>query len=257
MQFNLKHISNGAAGPLTGVCTSYVSPYPDLLNIEIRHKGPVMRILVSGAGIAGPTLAWFLAKTGAHIDIVEKSNSLLSNGHAVDFKGSATTVVKKMGLLDEINQSSTSEMGTRFIGSNGRPFATFSAQAGKWEGQSASLTSNIEILRGDLVAILYKATKDHPNIKYHFGTTVKEVISNNQDSVKVELSNGDVKEFDLLVAADGQWSRIRRQYFPPECVKVLDMGMYSAYWTIPRLKSDDDWWNIYVALGSRADKPKT
>jgi 2-polyprenyl-6-methoxyphenol hydroxylase-like FAD-dependent oxidoreductase len=210
-----------------------------------------MRILISGAGIAGPTLAWFLAKTGVHIDIVEKNDSLLSNGHAVDFKGSAATVIKKMGLLDEIKRSSTAEEGTQFIGSDGRPFATFPAKEGTWEGQSASLTSNIEILRGDLVAILYKATKDHPNINYHFGTTIKEVISNNRDNVKVELSNRKVEEFDLLVAADGQWSRVRKQCFPPEYVKVLDMGMYVAYWTIPRLKGDNDWWNIYIALRSR------
>lgn len=210
-----------------------------------------MRILISGAGIAGPTLAWFLAKTGVHIDIIEKSASLLSNGHAVDFKGSAATVIKKMGLLDEIKRSSTTEEGTQFIGSNGRPFARFPANEGTWEGQSASLTSNIEILRGDLVAILYKATKDHPNINYHFGTTIKEVISNNKDHVKVELSNGKVQEFDLLVAADGQSSRVRKQCFPSEYVKVLDIGMYVAYWTIPRLECDNDWWNIYIALESR------
>lgn len=210
-----------------------------------------MRILISGAGIAGPTLAWFLAKMGAHIDILEKNDSLLSNGHAVDFKGSAATVVKKMGLLDEIKRASTTEKGTRFIGSNGASLATFPAKEGTWEGQSASLTSNIEILRGDLVAILYNATKHYPNVKYHFGTTIKEVISNNKEGVKVELSSGEVQQYDLLVAADGQWSRIRKLYFPPEYVKVLDMGMYAAYWTIPRLKSDDDWWNIYVALGSR------
>ena len=210
-----------------------------------------MHILISGAGIAGPTLAWFLAKTGQHIDIVEKNDCLLSNGHAVDFKGSAATVVKKMGLLDEIKRFSTAENGTRFIGSNGRPFATFPAKEGTWEGQSASLTSNIEILRGDLVAVLYKATKDYPNVTYHFGTTVKEIISNNTDGVNVQLSNGEIQEYDLLVAADGQWSSIRKQYFPPEYVEVLDMGMYAAYWTVPRLKADDDWWNIYVALGSR------
>lgn len=210
-----------------------------------------MRVLISGAGIAGPTLAWFLAKVGAEIDIVEKSSTLRSNGHAVDFKGSARMVIKKMGLLDDIKRSSTTEKGTLFIGQDGTPFATFPADQGTWEGQSASLTSNIEILRGDLVAILYKTTRDHPNIHYYFGTTVKNVITNDKDSVKVELSNGEVRDYDVLVAADGQWSRIRKECFPSEYVQVTDMGMYAAYWTVPRLRSDDDWWSIYVALRSR------
>ena len=73
-----------------------------------------------------------------------------------------------------------------------------------------------------------------------------------EDTVKVELGNGEVQEFDLLVAADGQWSKVRKQCFPPECVNVVDMGLYVVYWTIPRLASDNDWWNIYQALQSRA-----
>lgn len=210
-----------------------------------------MRVLISGAGIAGPTLAWFLAKAGAEIDIVEKSSTLRSNGHAVDFKGGARTVIKKMGLLDEIKRSSTKEKGTIFIGQEGMQYATFPANQGTWEGHSASFTSNIEILRGDLVAILYKTTRDHPNIHYHFGTTIKNVTTNDKDSVKVELSNGEVREYDLLVAADGQWSRLRKQSFTPDHVQVTDMGMYAAYWTVPRLQSDDDWWSIHVALRSR------
>jgi 2-polyprenyl-6-methoxyphenol hydroxylase-like FAD-dependent oxidoreductase len=210
-----------------------------------------MRVLISGAGIAGPALAWFLAKTGAHIDIVEKSSTLRSNGHAVDFKGPAATVIRKMGLLDEIKGARTTEKGTHFVRNDGVPFATFPAKEGTWGGQSASLTSNMEILRGDLVAILYNATKIFSNVDYHFDTTVKNVISNDTDSVKVELSNGEVREYEVLVAADGQWSRLRKQCFPSDGVHVIDMGMYAAYWTVPRLKTDNDWWNIYVALGSR------
>ncbi|KAK5061420.1 hypothetical protein LTR84_007963 [Exophiala bonariae] len=210
-----------------------------------------MRVLISGAGIAGPTLAWFLAKTGTHIDIVEKSSTLRSNGNAVDFKGPAATVIRKMGLLDEIKRASTTEKGTHFVRHDGVPFATFPAKEGAWEGQSASLTSNIEILRGDLVAILYNATKTLSDVHYHFDTTVKDVISNEKDSVKVELSNGEVREYDVLVAADGQWSRLRKKCFPSDSVHVIDMGMYAAYWTIPRLETDEDWWSINVAPGSR------
>ena len=206
-----------------------------------------MRVLVSGAGIAGPTLAWFLARTGARTTIFEKSHALLPHGQNVDITGSAVTLIKKMGLMDQVRRWNTTEKGSQFIDPKGRPFAPLPLQ----EGRGASFTSEFEILRGDLAAVLYKATKDHPNVKYKFNTTVKSVISNNDDSVMVESSNGEVQEFDLLVAADGQWSKVRKQCFPPDSVKVLDQNMYAVYWTIPRLPSDNDWWNIYLALQSR------
>jgi 2-polyprenyl-6-methoxyphenol hydroxylase-like FAD-dependent oxidoreductase len=206
-----------------------------------------MRVLISGAGIAGPTLAWFLAKAGARINIVEKSHSLLPHGQNIDIEGSAITVIQKMGLIDQIRRFNTTEKGTQFIDPRGRPFAPFPVK----KGHSVSPTSEFEILRGDLAAVLYEATKDHPNVNYLFGTTIKEVVSNDDDTVKVELSNGEVQEFDLLVAADGQWSKLRKQCFPPEYVNVVDLGMYVVYWTIARLPGDNDWWNVYLALESR------
>lgn len=206
-----------------------------------------MHVLISGAGIAGPALAWFLAKTGARITVLEKSQSLLAQGQNIDINGSAITVVKKMGLLDEIRRFHTREEGTRFIDPKGQPFAPLPVTA----GSSTSFTSEFEILRADLSVVLYEATKDHPNITYLFGTTVKEVVSNNDDTVRVALSNGKTEDFDLLVAADGQWSKVRKQCFPPESVNVVDKGMYAAYWTIPRLPTDDNWWNVYLARESR------
>lgn len=206
-----------------------------------------MRVLISGAGIAGPALAWFLARAGAHITVVEKAASLLPHGQNVDIQGSARTVIKRMGLLDEVRRFNTTEKGSQFIDPKGRPFARFPIN----QGASASLTSEFEILRGDLAAVLYGATKDHPNVDYGFGTTVKQVVANNEDSVTVKLSDGKVHKSDLLVAADGQWSKVRKQCFPPQFVEAVDKGMYGVYWTIPRLPSDNDWWNIYVALGAR------
>ncbi|KAI9762327.1 MAG: hypothetical protein M4579_000476 [Chaenotheca gracillima] len=210
-----------------------------------------MHVLISGAGIAGPTLAFFLAKAGARITIVEKSSSLLPHGQNVDIQGSARIVIKKMGLLEEVLRLNTTEKGTQFIDPKGRPYAAFPVKDSSSARPTASPTSPFEILRADLARILYEATKDHPNVNYLFGTTIKDVISNNDDSVKVVLSNGEVQESDLLVAADGQWSQLRKQCFSPEDINVVDLGMYVAYGTIPRLPNDNDWWNVYQALGSR------
>ncbi|GKT41964.1 uncharacterized protein ColSpa_02145 [Colletotrichum spaethianum] len=206
-----------------------------------------MRVLISGAGIAGPTLAWFLARTGARITVIEKNGSISSSGHNIDVNHSAITVMRKMGLIDQLRRFNTTEKGTQLIDPNGRPFAPFPVK----KGSSGSPTSEFEILRGDLATVLHEATKDHPNIEYLFGTTCSKVISNDNDTVKIELSDGQVRDFDLVVAADGQWSKIRKLVFPQDSITVNDKDMYVVYSTIPRLPSDDDWWDIYQALGSR------
>ncbi|KAF2025880.1 FAD/NAD(P)-binding domain-containing protein [Setomelanomma holmii] len=206
-----------------------------------------MRVLISGAGVAGPTLALLLAKAGMCCTVLEKSKALLPHGQNVDLQGSAVTVVKKMGLMEEVRRRNTKEKGSQFIDSDGKPFAPFPID----KGSAASLTSEFEILRGDLSALLYEATKDHPAVDYLFGTTIKRIISNDERCVKIELSSGDVEEYDLLVAADGQWSRVRKLFFPCEDVKSVEMGSYSVYYTVPRILSDNDWWNIYLTSSSR------
>jgi 2-polyprenyl-6-methoxyphenol hydroxylase-like FAD-dependent oxidoreductase len=206
-----------------------------------------MRVLISGAGIAGPTIAYFLSEAGAQVTVVEKNQSILPHGQSIDIEGSAVAVIKKMGLLDQIRQFNTTEKGSQFIDPNGKPFAPFPVK----EGSSGSLTSEYEILRGDLAVILYEATKDHPRVSYLFDTIVQKVIQNDEETVKIQLSDGEVQEFDVLIIADGQWSKLRKQCFSPELISVVDKDMYTAYWTIPRLTSDNDWWNIYLALGSR------
>jgi 2-polyprenyl-6-methoxyphenol hydroxylase-like FAD-dependent oxidoreductase len=206
-----------------------------------------MRVLISGAGVAGPALAYFLAKAGARITLVEKAPALLPHGQNVDITGSAVAVIKKMGLLDEVKRYHTKEKGTQLIDSSGQAFAPFPVK----EGSIASPTSEFEILRGDMAKVLYEASKTHPNVSYIFDTTIKQVLSNSSSSVQVELSNGVVQEFDLLVAADGQWSKVRKQCFLPESVTVVDKNMYAVYFTVPRLEEDNDWWNVYFGLQSR------
>lgn len=206
-----------------------------------------MRVLISGVGVAGPAVAFFLAKAGARVTVVEKAAALLVSGQNIDVSGTAISVIKKMGLMDQLRDLNTKEVGTRLVNDKGQAYASFPMQ----KGSSVSLTAEFEILRGDLARMLYEPTRDHPNVKYLFSTTVKEVLSNDDTSVKIELSSGEVQEYDVLVVADGQWSKLRKTNFPPDDLKVIDTNMYTMYCTIPRLPTDDDWWNIHVALQSR------
>ncbi|KAF2681007.1 FAD/NAD(P)-binding domain-containing protein [Lentithecium fluviatile CBS 122367] len=182
-----------------------------------------MRALISGAGVAGPTLAWFLAKTGPHVTIVEKSHSLLPIGQNIDVNGTALSVIKKMGLMDELRRLNTTEKGTQFVDTNGRQLASFPLKEG-----SVSATSEYKILRRDLVKMLAEASLKLPHVEYMFNTTIEKVHSSDGDAVKVELSNGEVYEYDLF------------QYFSSEDVTVIDKNMYAVYGNITRLSGDND-----------------
>ena len=206
-----------------------------------------MHILISGAGIAGPTLAWFLAKLSIKVTIVEKSDAIRPYGQSIELQATALQAFKKTGLWEEVRRRHTTEKGTQFISPSGEIIASFPVR----EGLQASFTSAFEILRGDLADILYQATKEHPEVTYRFGTTITRVVENGEKGVQVELSDGSRREFDLLVAADGQWSKVRNMVFDPATVALTYKGMYGAYWTIPRVPEDNDWWNVYIALRRR------
>ncbi|SPO20773.1 related to 2-polyprenyl-6-methoxyphenol hydroxylase and related FAD-dependent oxidoreductases [Ustilago trichophora] len=206
-----------------------------------------MRVLISGAGIAGPTLAFFLSRAGAHVTILEKADSLRCQGQNIDISGTAVSVINKMGLLDEVRRYNTTEQGTSFVDENGKVYASFSLTK-----SVDTLTSDYEILRGDLAYVLHSATKDHPNIRYRFGTYVTQVLENSQDRVRVKLNSGEEEEYDILVAADGVWSSIRKQAFPEDMVQVINRNNFAIYGTVPRLKEDSDHWCIHQALDGRA-----
>jgi 2-polyprenyl-6-methoxyphenol hydroxylase-like FAD-dependent oxidoreductase len=204
-----------------------------------------MRVLISGAGIAGPTLAWHLAKAGMQVTVVEKrTRSQAQTGQNIDVNGTALRVLKEMGLFADLRRLNTTERGTHFVDRHGTPYAAFPVEG-------ISMTSEHEILRGDLAQILMDSTMQHERIEYLFETAVQDVLANDEQAVEVQLSNGDTRRVELLVAADGQWSRTRRAVFPADAVSTNDKGAFFAYWTAPRSASDDEWWRIFTALPNR------
>lgn len=139
-------------------------------------------MLICGAGIAGPTLACFLEKTDIQITIIEKSNAILPHGQSVNIRFHAKALVKKMGILDQVKQYHTTEKGSQLIDPKGKPFTRSPAQT------KTSFSAGSEILRGDLAAILYSATKSYPNVTHMFEITIQQVISNDDSSVKATNS---------------------------------------------------------------------
>ncbi|MEN9833908.1 MAG: hypothetical protein RL011_101 [Pseudomonadota bacterium] len=201
-------------------------------------------VLISGAGIAGPTLAFWLKRHGFSTTIVERASELRLGGQNVDVRGAGRVVTRKMGIEDAIKSANTGELGVRFIDSSGSSIAEFPAS----KSESRGLTAELEILRGALAKILYNQTTD--STEYLFGDYIC-AIDNEVDAVSVKFHSGLERTFSLVIIADGIRSKTRELVFGGE-TQIRELGLYMAYLTIPRLPSDSNWALWQNATGGRA-----
>lgn len=199
------------------------------------------KILISGASIAGPTLAFWLNRFGFETTIVERAGSLRLGGQNIDIKGAAQKIALLMGIEPEIRAADTGELGVRFVDKNDVTKAELP------KGESNIGTSELEILRGDLAEILYNHTKK--NVEYIFNNQIVSV-DEQENGVKVSFQNGEERDFDLVICADGIRSRTRFLIFGDE-PKIHFLKLYISYFTIPKAPSDSRWARWYNAEGSR------
>jgi 2-polyprenyl-6-methoxyphenol hydroxylase-like FAD-dependent oxidoreductase len=206
---------------------------------------PEPTVLISGAGIAGPALAFWLTKSGHRVTIVELADGIRPGGQTVDLRGAGGDVVERMGLIDKMRQRSLDQRGVAWIKANGSRRATMPVTAFNGNG----LVSKLEILRGDLVDVLYRATKDQT--EYQFNIRIED-LSQNEDAVQATLSDGTTLSADLVIGCDGPHSAIRRLVFGPEEQFVKPLGGYNAWFTAPDTVGLDGWYLMYQAPGLNA-----
>ena len=195
---------------------------------ELREDRPVgiRSVLVVGAGIAGSTLAYFLARTGITVTVVERANEQRSSGSPVDVRGPALAVVEQMNLLAPIRAAATRARRLAAVDSSGRVIGWIPTQTGP-EG--------IEIPRSDLAAILASAVREQA--EFHYDDTIT-ALREDDDGVEVTFERGAPRRFDLVVGADGLHSTVRRLVFGPEEQFVKHLGLYIATVTTDRATAD-------------------
>lgn len=172
------------------------------------------RVLISGASIAGQALAYWLTKHGFQTTVVERGTGLRVGGQGVDIRGKALEVVERMGVLPRIQAAVADVREMRFVDPAGQRVA------------SVALANDIEIMRGDLVKILYDVTKDE--VDYVFGDSIKS-LEQDSDGVTVAFRSGRTDRFDLVIGADGLHSNVRRLAFGPESQFLDYKGYYFAF----------------------------
>jgi 2-polyprenyl-6-methoxyphenol hydroxylase-like FAD-dependent oxidoreductase len=207
-------------------------------------SAPQLKVLISGSGIAGPCLAFWLSKTrlDVSIKIIERSPIPRVAGQAVDIRGSAIDIIKMMNIEQKIKAQHTTEKGTVFINSAGKTFAKFDA------GPGESFTAEYEILRADLGGLFTEAIEGIDVVKTVYGESIKGIEQIDQ-GVKVSFTKGDPETFDVVIAADGSTSTTRPLFMDESILKdsYKFLGQYIAFFSIPSRPSDPKLWQIYNA----------
>ncbi|GHA65165.1 oxidoreductase [Streptomyces tauricus] len=181
---------------------------------------PNREVLILGAGVAGPALAYWLARFNFHPVVVEKARGLRSSGNPVDVKGPAVQVAEKMRIMPQLQAAATGVTGTTLLDLAGRPMARLPMTSEK--------RRDVEISRADLATIVYEAA--HDGAEFLFGDTVVD-LTQDPAGVDVTFEQAAPRRFDLVIGSDGIHSTVRRLAFGPEQQYARDLGMYLA--TVP------------------------
>ena len=192
------------------------------------------RILITGGSIAGYATAWWLSRYGFDVTVVEKAAEFRDGGQNIDIRGAGREVIKLMGLEAEALASGTGEEGTAFLRADGSVAARFITQDLGTDGPTAEM----EILRGDLARLLFESTGE--GATFRFNDTIAS-IENGNDRASVTFANGKSEDFDAVIVAEGVGSSTRDLVFPGENhPRWMDMSI--AYFTIPRVSTDNRLW---------------
>jgi 2-polyprenyl-6-methoxyphenol hydroxylase-like FAD-dependent oxidoreductase len=176
-----------------------------------------MRVLISGAGIAGTTLAYWLAHYGYAVTVVEKAAQPREGGYKIDVRGPAIDVVKRMGVFDAIKAHETGVDRATFVDRRGRRLADMDADLFMFRNGD-----DLEVMRGTLARILYEATPD--TVEYLFGDSVTGIDFDGSGRPTVRFAHSASREFDLIIGADGMHSQVRHLTFGEETQFLKPLG---------------------------------
>jgi len=201
-------------------------------------------VLISGAGVAGPTLAYWLLQNGMKPVIVERSPAFRAGGYIVDFWGVGFDVAERMGLVPELEA-----LGYR------NDFAIFVDRKGRRRSGIGGETLRrvlgdrfLSILRGDLALLIYQ--KLEGGVETIFGDEVTDIVPQ-KDSVRVDFRRSPARTFELVIGADGLHSGVRRAAFGKKAGSTRYLGYHAAVFITEGYSRRDEHTYLSFALPGR------
>jgi 2-polyprenyl-6-methoxyphenol hydroxylase-like FAD-dependent oxidoreductase len=192
-----------------------------------------MRIAINGAGIAGPTLAHWLLRSGHEPTLIEKAPRLRTGGYVIDFWGVGYTIAERMGLLPEVLRAGYSFKELRLVNGEGGRIGGFSTDVFRRIANGRFTT----LPRGDLAAIVYRVMQNR--VETLFNDSIS-TIEESDAAVHVSLEDGSGRDFDVVVGADGLHSRVRQLAFEPEDQLEKKLGYRVATFEVEGYRPRDE-----------------
>ena len=208
-------------------------------------SAPPTSVLISGAGVAGLTLAYWLHQRGFAVTVVEKAAALRRGGYMIDFWGAGFDVAEKMGLLDELLAHHIDMAELTFVNEADERVGGFNVP----RLRMAVSFRHYNILRSALAAVLYRRVKD--NVEILFDTSI-ENLNGSDAGVTATLSDGKSLGFDFCIGADGLHSHVRNLCFGEDSDVEHFLGYYTASFTYRGSQSEVDGIRMFPVPGKQA-----
>lgn len=207
-----------------------------------------MKILVSGAGIAGPTLAWWLLKYGFEPVLVERAPRLRTGGYIIDFWGTGFDVAERMGLVPDLMRTGYKVKEVRMVNETGRTVSGFSAEV------FDRLTGGryVSLPRGELGAMIHSRIADRVETIFDDEITALEESG---DGVNVTFENAAPRRVDLVIGADGLHSKVRELAFGAEAEFEKYLGYQVAAFEARGYRPrDEDVYLMFTQVGQQISR---
>lgn len=199
------------------------------------------KVLVSGASVAGAATAFWLGRHGFSVTVVERHRGPRPGGQAIDVRGPALTVLERMGLLGAAQKRKTQIQGSSVVDRDGNEISRDTEAVPSGPSGAPIDSPNVELLRDDLVEVLYGASQW--TAEYVFDDTIT-AVQDDGAAVRVSFERAAPRSFDLVIGADGLHSNVRRLVFGPEEDFIERLGTHAAIFTVPNFL-DLDYWQMW------------
>jgi len=192
-----------------------------------NSPAPARSVLISGASVAGPALAYWLDRYGFEVTVVERATAIRSGGYPIDIRGTAMAVIERMGLRPAVAAAHIASRGLTFVDADGKTIGTVPIY--DLTGNEAG--RDVELPRGELTTLLYGLTRNG-RVRYRFQDSV-EALHDDGAGVDVQFRDGERRRYDVVIGADGIHSNTRRLVFGPEAPFIRDLGAAFNLFSLP------------------------